>query len=115
MHIPDTPLFVKTHDFNVCLLNHTMRFPKHFRYTLTQRLEILALEFEELLLMGNAVRGAERRRLLVQADGTLACLRVRLRYALDFQLLSGGQIRFASECLNELGSLLGAWLKGTDR
>jgi len=115
MKIPDTPLFVKTHDFNVWLLSHTRRFPKHFRYTLTQRLESLALEFEELLLMANVYRGSERKKWLQQADGVLLCLRVRLRYTLDFELLTSRQIQFATQCLDELGRLLGAWFKGTDR
>ena len=53
MKIPNTPLFVKTHDFNVWLLNHTRRFPKHFRYSLTQRIENLALGFEQTLLQAN--------------------------------------------------------------
>ena len=75
MRTPDTPVFVKTHDFNVWLLNHTRRFPKHFRQTLTQSLEMLALEFEELLIMANAVRGSERVTFLEQADGKLMCLR----------------------------------------
>jgi hypothetical protein len=57
MHISDTPLLVKTHDFNVWLLNHTKRFPKHFRHTLTERLERLALDFEQSLTLANAVRG----------------------------------------------------------
>ena len=56
MQIPDTPLFVKTHDFNVWLLNHTRRFPKHFRQTLTQRMELIALEFEERILWEQHVR-----------------------------------------------------------
>ncbi len=51
--IPDTPLFVKVHDFNVWLLNHTRRFPKHFRHTLTERLEMLAFQFE--ISVGQAV------------------------------------------------------------
>ena len=115
MSTPDTPLFVKTHDFNVWLLGHTRRFPRHFRFTLTQRLESLALEFEETLLMANVFRGPERKQLLQQADGLLLCLRVRMRYVLDFELLGSRQIQFATQSLDELGRLLGAWFKGTDR
>ncbi len=44
---PDTPLFVKTHDFNLWLFQHTGRFPKHLRHTYTNRLESLALDFEK--------------------------------------------------------------------
>lgn len=53
-----TPLFVKTHDFNVWLFQHTQRFPKHLRHTYTNRLESSALGFEEALLPANAARGA---------------------------------------------------------
>ena len=113
--IPSTPLFVKTHDFNTWLLGHTQRFPKHLRHTLTHRIETLAYDFEEKIIMANSLRGEERLRALQQADGILMCLRVRIRYAADFKLLSGRQIQYVAECLDELGRLLGAWVKGTDR
>jgi hypothetical protein len=56
MPTPNTPLFVKTHDFNLWLLQHTQRFPKHLRHSYTNRLETAALEFEEALLMANSAR-----------------------------------------------------------
>ncbi len=55
---PDTPLFVKTHDFTLWLFQHTGRFPKHLRHTYTNRLESLALDFEEALLMADALSAA---------------------------------------------------------
>ena len=60
MTAPDTPLFVRTHDWNLWLLERTQRFPKQLRHSYTNRLESLAFEFEELLLMANAVRGARQ-------------------------------------------------------
>lgn len=62
MTIPQTPLFVKTHDFLVWLLRHTQRFPKHLRHSYTLKLENLAFEFQEAILMGNVDRGRERSR-----------------------------------------------------
>lgn len=59
---PETPLFVKTHDFTLWLFQHTQRFPKHLRHTYTNRLESLALNFEEALFMGNTARGRARSR-----------------------------------------------------
>ena len=111
MALPETPLFVKTHDFNVWLINHTQRFPKNLRHSYTQRLELLAFEFEELILMANSVRGEQRRDFLLLADGKLVCLRALLRYTADWNLLGGGQFQFAAQSLDELGRLLGAWLK----
>jgi len=79
MGSPDTPLFVKTHDFLLWLIRHTQRFPKNLRYTYTQRVEGLALEFQEAILMANSVRAEARRRWLESADGKLVCLRALLR------------------------------------
>jgi hypothetical protein len=73
--IPDTPLFVKTHDFLLWLVRHTQRFPKNLRHTFTHKVEGMALEFQEAILMGNAEGGEARGRWLVRADGRLLCLR----------------------------------------
>jgi hypothetical protein len=58
--VPDTPLFVKTHDFLLWLIKHTQRFPKNLRRTFTQRLETALLDFQEATLMGNAARSGRR-------------------------------------------------------
>ena len=115
MNSIETPLFFKTHDLNVWLLLHTQRFPRHLRHSYTQRLENLAFEFEECLLMANQSRGTTRRQFLQTADGKLTCLRAFLRYARALELLGGRQIHYAAEQLDQLGRLLGAWLKGVDR
>ncbi len=115
MAIPDTPLFVKTHDFLLWLIRHTQRFPKNLRHTYTHRLESAALTFQEALLMANAVRGPERSKWLGHADGRLVCVRALLRLAYALQLLGGNQVKHAAERVDELGRLLGAWKKGTDR
>ncbi len=115
MAVPDTPLFVKTHDFLIWLIRHTQRFPKNLRHSFTLKLENLALEFHEAILMANSVRGAARGRWLERADGKLVCVRAWLRIALDLDLLAGSQVRYAAERVDELGRLLGAWRKGTDR
>jgi len=115
MPIPDTPLFVKTHDFLLWLIRHTQRFPKNLRHTYTQKLENTALAFQESILMANAVRGQERSQWLTRADGRLVCLRALLRLAYSLELLGGTQVKYAAERIDELGRLLGAWKKGTDR
>ena len=75
MPIPDTPLFVKTHDFLQWLIRHTQRFPKNLRHTYTQKLENTALALQESIQLANTVRGQERSQWLTRADGRLVCLR----------------------------------------
>jgi len=115
MSTPDTPLFVKTHDFLLWLIRHTQRFPKNLRQSYTLKLEWMALDFQEAILMANAVRGAARAEWLAKADGKLLCLRALLRLAYDLELLAGTQVEHAVQRVDELGRLLGAWKKGTDR
>jgi hypothetical protein len=112
---PTTPLFVKTHDFLLWLIRHTQRFPKNLRQSYTLQLETVALEFQEAILMANSVRGQVRSRWLECADGKLVCLRALLRLAYDLELLAGTQVQYAATLVDELGRLLGAWRKGTDR
>jgi hypothetical protein len=112
---PDTPLFVKTHDFLLWLIQHTQRFPKNLRQSYTLKLETMGFDFQESILMANAARGPERSRWLQRADGKLVCLRALLRFAYDLKLLAGNQVQHAAELVDELGRLLGAWRKGTDR
>jgi hypothetical protein len=38
-----------------------------------------------------------------------------LRLAIDLELLAGNQVKYAAARMDELGRLLGAWIKGTDR
>ena len=115
MGTPNTPLFVKTHDFVLWLIRHTQRFPKNLGHTLTHKLEWTALEFQQSLLMANAVRGAARLKYLEEADGRLAILRALLTLTQDLELLAANQVQYSAERLEELGRLLGAWKKGTDR
>src|SRR5437867_12897382 len=115
MPIPDTPLFVKTHDFLLWLIRHTQRFPKHLRHSYTNRVEQTALDFQEAILMANAVRGPARSEWLARGDGRLVCLRALLRLAYALQVLGANQLKYAAERVEELGRLLGAWKKGTDR
>lgn len=97
MGIPQTPLFVKTHDFVLWLLRHTQRFPKNLRHSYTRKLEDLGFDFQEAILMANAVRAEARRRWLESADGKLVCLRAMLRLAYDLQLLGGNQVQYAAD------------------
>jgi hypothetical protein len=112
---PNTPLFVKTHDFLVWLIKHTQRFPKHLRYSFTSRLESAGFEFQEAILMANSARGGDRLSWLDVADGKLLCFRALLRLTIDLELFSSRQVQYAAERMDELGRLLGAWKKGTDR
>lgn len=73
-----SPIFTKTYDFILWLLNHTEKFPRSERFRLARRLEDTAFEFYELLI--KAARSSRRKReVLLDADRVLDQLRLYTR------------------------------------
>ncbi|RLC76344.1 MAG: hypothetical protein DRI61_13475 [Chloroflexi bacterium] len=91
----ESPIFLKTHDMLVWLLEHTTKFPKSQRFVMTKRVEESALNFYDLLVA--AVK-----------DGKP--LRRHVRLCRDLRLLSVGQCEHLCRMLVEIGKLLGAWI-----
>ncbi len=104
-----SPIFVKTGDFMLWLLQHTEKFPKSERFRLARRIEDSAFAFHELLLQ--AARSKQPRRILLAADLELDKLRFYLRLAHDRKLSTYQQNHYVSGMLTEIGRLLGGWLK----
>ncbi len=110
---PDTPIFVKTYDWSLWLFGKTAHFPKRFRHSLTERLERDTLELERALVEANGARSKERMRRLEKADAILDALRLNVRRSFDLQCMARNSYEFAAKSLNEIGCLLGAWLRST--
>jgi len=104
-----SPIFVKTSDFILWLLDHTEKFPKSERFRLAKRLEDSILDFYELLV--KAARSADKKTVLHNADLELEKVRLYVRLAQARKLTSHKQYHFAAEKLTEIGKLLGGWLK----
>ena len=105
-----SPIFTRTTDFILWLLDHTEKFPKSERFRMARRLEDSVFSFYELLI--EATRSTRRKRqLLIQADVELEKLRLYVRMSQQRKLTGISQYHFAAENLVEIGKLLGGWLK----
>jgi hypothetical protein len=105
-----SPIFTRTSDFVIWLLDHTEKFPKSERFRMAKRLEDSVFAFYELLI--EATRSTKRKRqLLIQADVELEKLRLYVRMSQQRKLTSIPQYYFAAGALVEIGKLLGGWLK----
>lgn len=102
-----SPLFVRTYDLLQWLLPHTSKWPRVYRFTLTQELVRAALRFQECLLEASLT--SETARCLEQADVELQKVRLYLRLGYDLHILSAGQYAHVSEMIGHVGRLLGAW------
>ena len=105
-----SPIFTRTSDFIIWLLDHTEKFPKSERFRMGKKLEDCAFGFYEQLII--ATRSTKKKRqVLVHADAELEKLRLYIRLSQQRKLTSLSQYNFAANALIEIGKLLGGWLK----
>ena len=104
-----SPIFSKTYDFILWLLNHTEKFPKSERFRMTKRLEDSAFGYYERLI--EAARSPQYHSILLDADLELEKLRLYLRLSHARKLTTADQYQYAAGILVEIGKLLGGWLK----
>ncbi len=108
---PDLLLLERCYEWNLWLFQKTTRFPKHFRSSLTQRIEAQALD-----LLGGVNRARflrERRREIQMADEALDQLRILMRLAHQLGALSTSAYEEGAARLSELGRMLGGWKKSS--
>lgn len=110
--MPDPiPIFTKTYDLLTWLIPHTLNFPRSQRFVVTKRLQDALLDFQEHIIEANRVSGAARVALLRQADADLDKVRLYLRLASRWEWLDEGQYRHVSLMIQEIGRMLGGWIK----
>ena len=105
------PIFTRTYDLLVWLLQVTRHFPKMHRHDFTKRLLDAAFDLRESLELANLRRAAARRDCLRKADEALARVRLYIRLAAKMGWLSAGQYHHVAPMLMEIGKLLGGWMK----
>jgi len=108
-------LVIQTRAFDLLewLLPKGEKFPRAYRFTLTQRLLNTALDLQDSLIEAEVNRGAKRRAALERADMHLVRLRTYLRLIHKWNWISAGQYRHVSEMVLEIGRMLGGWIKSS--
>ena len=109
MQVPSSPIFSKTYDFLLWLLQHTEKYPKSERFRMARRLEDCAFLLHETLI--EAAQTGDCPQKLNTADISLIKLKHYLRLSHDRKLMSLNQYEHAAKMLVEIGKLLGGWLR----
>ena len=109
----DLPIFHSAYQLLLSVHARTGKFPKQDRYTIGERLQVLAMDFLGFIIRANAARGDGRRELLSEASVTLDLFKVMLRLANDTKALpEKGYLDLANQS-REIGRQLGGWIKST--
>lgn len=106
-----SPIFARTHDLVLWLLQRSESFPRSQRFVLTKRLQDAVLDFQETLVEAALGREQDLMDRLRRADVELGKLRFYLRLCHELAWLSPGQYGHVSRMVAEVGRLLGGWQK----
>src|SRR3954449_13404962 len=102
-------VITKTYDLILWSCNHTSRFPRNHRFVLGERIERNLYGLLEILIAARYTKN--RQRLLEDANLTLEVLRFQMRLAKDLQCLKVESYGFAARSIDEIGRLVGGWLR----
>ena len=102
-------IFKKSYDFSKWLLGHTNKFPKSHRFSVAVRLENGILEFIRQISIAN--HRQKKLPLLHIADEELIVLRINLRISHDLKFINTKSYEYAIKQLEEIGKMLGGWIK----
>ncbi len=102
-------IFEKTYEFILWIYPRVNKFPKSQRFVLGQRIENISLEVLEKIIEVNQKKS--KRKDLEEVSIKLDVLRILIRLSKDFHFINLKQYEFASKNLNEIGKMLGGWIK----
>lgn len=105
----DLPIFVKWTNFLKWLLHTTEKFPKKARFTFSDRLNNMALSVVEELV--EARYSSSKKLVLKSANLRLEKLRILLRISYESRFLSHDAYKHGMYSINEVGRMLGGWVK----
>ena len=107
----ESPVFTRTYDMILWIIPQAQKFPRAHRFVLAERIQRLALDFQDSLVAAGKTKKDKRVAWLNRADIQLEQLRHWIRMARDLHLFSIGQYEHVSRMTTEVGNLLGTWLK----
>lgn len=88
-----------------------MKFPKHERYSLGEKLECTILEAMEYIIIGNAQAKNFKDGFIIKANAKVELLKILYRLALNIHAIDTKGYLKAQETLQEIGKMLGGWIK----
>src|SRR6516162_7513381 len=106
-------VITKTYDLILWSYHYTGKFPRNHRFVLGERIERNLYDLLETLR--RAKYSKPRQELLEKANLMLEILRFQMRLAKDWQCLKVESYGLAAKAMDEIGKLVGGWLKSGGR
>jgi len=109
----DIPIFKKSYDLYKDFYNLRLLVPKQDRYTLWQKCESLLIEVLEGILFASQQTKSEKLPTLEKTSVRLNFLRICVRLMKDVKAIDGKKYIIIEANLDEIGRMLGGWIRST--
>lgn len=107
----DYPVIVKTYNLTLWYIKKLNTLPKNHRYTLGEKIQNTLLNL--LLILSDAIYSKEKKPLLHKANKEIEKLRLLTRLLKDLTIISTDNFRFIVSSVNEIGQMVGGWMKSS--
>jgi hypothetical protein len=107
--LADLKIFSKAYDLLQYLHKEIAGFPKYEKPVLGRRIYDSLLQILEYIITAN--EETDKYLHLKKASVELEKLRIFIRLAFDLRLISVKKYGFACQCIDEIGRMLGGWIK----
>jgi hypothetical protein len=107
----ELPILNRVYDVYKTLDSVNEKLPKHKRYSLGASTEQTTLSLLEHLLMAKHAPKSHKAGFLIRAQAQLETLRLKLRLYLELKLANETRLMQLQSQLQEIGRMLGGWLK----
>jgi len=105
----DLSIFEKSYELILWIYPTVNKFPKYQRFILGQHIENTILKILEGVIEANQERN--KFLYLKKISVNLDKLRILIRLSKDFKFISIRQYEFGARKINEIGKMLGGWIK----
>ena len=112
--IAEPVLFVLFYDFAKWLLDTTAKFPKRVRFTLSTRMDNLALDILEGITEAQFSTKDNKPEILKKTDLQIQRLQILVRMSHDLSYMSHKAYEHASMKLTESGKMIGGWRRESE-
>jgi mRNA-degrading endonuclease RelE of RelBE toxin-antitoxin system len=103
------PIIVKTYSLTLWYIEKLAKLPRNHRFTLGEKVQQSLLDL--LMLLSDAIYSKNKNPILQEANKELEKLRILSRLMKDLNLLPRDSYRFVSSSIDEIGKMLGGWVK----
>ena len=103
------PIIVKTYNLTRWYIEKLAKLPKNHRYTLGEKIQNSLISL--LMILSDTIYSKNKKELLTQANQEIERLRLLTKLLKDLSILSTDNSRFVISSLNEIGQMIGGWVK----